>query len=145
MADLSLTFQRVLPAPREEVFAAFTDAQQVAQWWGPVGFTVPSIDFDPRPGAAYRIDMQPPDADAFYLRGEFREVEAPERLAFTFAWEPRDPDDVENLVELAFADAGGSTEVAFRQGPFKTEARRELHRNGWGDTFDRLEQMLAKP
>jgi uncharacterized protein YndB with AHSA1/START domain len=59
-------------------------------------------------------------------------------------WEPPDPDDVETLVELSFRDLGGSTEVALTQGPFETEARRELHRNGWTDTFDRLEEFLSK-
>jgi uncharacterized protein YndB with AHSA1/START domain len=86
--------------------------------------------------------MQPPEGDAFHLTGEVRLVDPPSRLAFTFAWEPPDPDDVETLVELAFTDLDGSTEVALTQGPFKTEPRRDLHRDGWTDTFDRLEEFL---
>jgi uncharacterized protein YndB with AHSA1/START domain len=125
------------------VFDAFADPAKLAQWWGPAGFTVPGVDFDPRPGGSYRIEMQPPEGDAFHLAGEFREVDPPARLAFTFVWEPPDPDDVETLVELSLRELGGSTEVAFTQGAFKTEPRRELHRDGWADTFDRLEQFLA--
>ena len=56
---------------------------------------------------------------------------------------PPDPDDVETLVTLAFRDRDGSTAVALEQGAFKTEARRELHRDGWGESFDRLERLLA--
>jgi uncharacterized protein YndB with AHSA1/START domain len=126
------------------VFEAFSAPDQLAQWWGPKGFTVPSLEFDPRPGATYRIEMQPPEGDPFFLAGEFREVHPPARLAFTFAWEDPDPDDVENLVELSFDDLGGSTKVALAQAPFKTEARRELHRNGWTDSFDKLEAALAR-
>ena len=85
--------------------------------------------------------MRPPEGDAFYLAGEFREVEPPDRLAFTFAWEQPDPDDVENLVELSFRDLGGTTEVSLSQGPFKTQARRELHCRGWTDSFDKLERL----
>jgi uncharacterized protein YndB with AHSA1/START domain len=137
-----LELRRVLPAPPPIVFEAFADPTKLAQWWGPTGFRVPRLEYDPRVGAGYRIEMQPPEGDAFYLTGEFREVERPIRLAYTFVWEPPDPDDVETLVELSFRDIGGSTEAAFTQGPFKTEARRELHRDGWTDTFDRLERFL---
>jgi uncharacterized protein YndB with AHSA1/START domain len=125
-------------------FAAFSTPDQLAQWWGPAGFTTPSLRFDPRVGVGYRIEMQPPDGDPFHLAGEFREVDPPARLAFTFAWEDPDPDDVENLVQLSFRDLGESTEIVFRQSPFKTEARRELHRNGWTDGFDKLEQFLSQ-
>ena len=87
--------------------------------------------------------MQPPEGDPFYLAGEFRDVDVPARLAFTFAWEDPDPDDVETLVALSFRDLGGSTEVAFTQGPFKTEARRTLHRDGWADSSDKLERLIS--
>jgi uncharacterized protein YndB with AHSA1/START domain len=135
--------QRVLSAPPAVVFDAFADPDKLARWWGPAGFTVPSVDFDPRPGGAYSIGMQPPEGEAFHLVGEFREVDPPARLAFTFVWEPPDPDDVETLVELSFRDLGDSTEAVLAQGVFKTEPRRELHRDGWSDTFDRLEQFLT--
>jgi uncharacterized protein YndB with AHSA1/START domain len=59
-------------------------------------------------------------------------------------WEDPDPDDVETLVELSFRDLGESTEVAAAQGAFKTEPRRELHRNGWTDSFDKLERPLSQ-
>ena len=140
---LTLYIRRVLSARAPVVFNAFADPSKLAQWWGPAGFSVPSVDFDPRAGGSYRIEMQPPEGDAFHLVGEFREVDPPARLAFTFVWEPPDPDDVETLVELSFQDLGGSTEVAFTQGAFKTEPRRELHRDGWSDTLDRLQEFLA--
>jgi uncharacterized protein YndB with AHSA1/START domain len=140
---LSLEMRRVLPAAPRLVFAAFTDSNQLARWWGPQGFTMPSVHFDPHVGETYRIEMQPPEGDAFYLTGEFREVDPPARLAFTFVYEDPDPDDVETVVELSFRSFGSETEIAFTQGPFKTEARRQLHQNGWGDSFDRLEQLLS--
>ena len=140
---LTLEMKRVLPAAPSVVFAAFSDPNELAKWWGPAGFSTPSLEFEPRVGESYRIKMQPPEGDPFSLTGEFREVDPPARLAYTFIWEDPDPDDVETLVDLLFRDLGGSTEVAFTQGPFKTEARLALHRDGWTDSLDKLERLLA--
>ena len=141
---LTLEFKRVLPAAPPEVFRLFADPDELARWWGPAGFSVPSLDFNPAVGSSYRIEMQPPEGDAFYLTGEFREVDPPTRLSFTFVWEPPDPDDVETLVELSFREADDATEVDFRQGTFKTEERRELHRSGWGDSFEKVEAIVGE-
>ena len=140
---LTLDMNRALPAAPSLVFEFFTDPDQLASWWGPEGFSIPSLEFDPRAGAPYRIEMQPPEGDAFYLTGEFRVVDPPTRLAYTFRWEDPDPDDVETDVDLSFRDLGESTEVVFTQGVFKTEARRALHRDGWTDSFDKLEALLS--
>jgi uncharacterized protein YndB with AHSA1/START domain len=143
--QLNLEIERVLRAPPAVVFAAFTDPDELVGWWGPEGFTVPRLEFNPRIGTTYRIEMQPPEGDRFYLTGEFREVDPPARLAYTFVWEDPDPDDVETLVVLSFRDLGGATEVALTQGAFKTEARRALHRDGWTDSFDKLERLISAP
>ncbi len=138
-----LELERVLPAPAPDIFAAFSDPNELEQWWGPEGFTIPSLEFQPRVGESYRIEMQPPEGDPFYLTGEFREVDPPDRLAYTFAWEDPDPDDVETVVVLSFRELGESAEVGLTQGPFKTEARRALHRDGWTDSFDKLERLIS--
>lgn len=131
--------------PPEAVFAAFSEADELAQWWGPRGFTIPSVNFRPRVGATYRIEMRPPEGEPFRLVGEFRAVDPPTRLAYTFLWEPPDPDDTETLVDLSFRGVDGATELAFTQGEFKTEERRALHRDGWTETLDKLEEHLHSP
>ena len=141
--ELMLEIERVLPAPRPVVFAAFSDPGVLVKWWGPKGFNTPSLEFQARMGASYRIEMQPPEGDPFYLTGEFRAVDPPARLAYTFVWEDPDPDDVQTLVNHSFRELGEATEVALTQGPFKTEARRALHRDGWTDSFDKLERLIA--
>ena len=141
--ELRLEMKRVLAAVPSVAFRAFTDPGELPKWWGPGGFTTPSLEFQPRVGERYRIEMQPPEGDPFYLTGEFHEVDPPARLAYTFVWEDPDPDDVETFVALSFRDLGESTEVAFTQGPFKTEARRALHRDGWTDGFDKLERLIS--
>ena len=142
--ELSLETNRVLPAPVSVVFAAFTEPDVLRRFWGPDGFTIPNVDFDPRVGESYRIEMQPLEGDAFFVAGTFRKVEPPVLLAFTFAWEDPDPDDVENLVVLTFHDLGEATKLTQRQRPFKTEARLALHRDGWSESFDKLERLLGE-
>ena len=140
---LTLEMNRVLPAALTDVFAAFSEPNELVKWWGPEGFSTSSLEFQPRVGESYRIEMQPLEGDPFYLTGEFREVDPPARLAYTFVYEDPDPDDVETVVDLSFRDLGESTEVALTQGPFKTEARRALHRSGWTDSFDKLVERLT--
>jgi uncharacterized protein YndB with AHSA1/START domain len=139
---LVLHMERELPARREEVYRALVDPQELARWWGPEGYMVRNIEFEPRVGGDYWIEMQPPEGDPFHLRGEFREVDPPSGLAFTFNWDPPDPDDRETLAELSLEDRGDQTAVSFTQGEFTTEARRALHDGGWSDSFDKLERLL---
>lgn len=141
--ELTLEMRRVLPAAPSVVFAALTEPSELARWFGPQGFTIPGLEFVPRVGETYRIKTQPPEGDPFYLTGELREVDPPVRLAYTFVWEDADPNDVETLVRLSLRDLGGSTEIDFTQGTFKTEARRALHRDGWTDSFDKLEELIS--
>jgi uncharacterized protein YndB with AHSA1/START domain len=140
---LFLRMTRTLPAPRSAVWEAMTDPDQLAKWWGPKDFSSPSIDFDPRVGGRYRIAMQPPDGEPFFLHGEFREVEPPTRLTYSFVWEPPDPDDRETVVTVVLQDRDGRAEVSLDQGEFATEERRALHEGGWSDSFDKLAALLS--
>jgi uncharacterized protein YndB with AHSA1/START domain len=140
---LWLRMTRVLPARRAVVWGAMTDPEELANWWGPKGFTAPSVDFEPRVGESYRIAMQPPEGELFHLGGEFREVDSPSHLAYTFRWDPPDLDDRETLVTLSLRDLGDQTEVELTQGEFATAARLELHDGGWTDSFEKLEELLS--
>ena len=73
----ALEIERIIAAPPGRVFAAFTDPDQLAKWWGPQGFVIPSLDFPARAGKGYRIEMQPPEGDSFYLAGELLESRSP--------------------------------------------------------------------
>ncbi|MGW4898111.1 SRPBCC family protein [Kitasatospora sp. NPDC004240] len=141
---LRLQVQRFLHAPRPVVFRTLTEPQELAKWWGPDGFVIPSAERDLRPGGGYRIAMQPPEGDLFYLAGEFLEVDPPERLSYTFRWEDPDPEDRETVVTLSLGDAGAvSTWLVVTQGDFATERRRALHHEGWTQSLDKLEALLS--
>ena len=140
---LWLRMTRVLPADRPDVWRAMTEADELATWWGPRGFSTPCVEFDPRVGETYRMAMQPPEGELFHLHGEFREVDPPSRLSYTFVWEPPNPDDRETLVTLSLADHGEATEVKLTQGEFATHERLDLHDGGWTESFEKLEERLG--
>src|SRR5260370_33691510 len=83
--ERTVVITRVLDAPRELVFRAWTDAKHLARWWGPKGFTNPVCEVDARPGGALRIVMRAPDGAEHPMTGVFREIMAPARLVFTSA------------------------------------------------------------
>ena len=139
--QLTLHLERHLPAPPPLVFKMHTEPDLLAQWWGPHGFSTPSIELDLRPGGAYRIEMQPPDGDHFTLTGEFREIDPPTRLTYTFRWDPPDADDQETVVTVSLRDLGDSTALTIEQSPFATQERRALHQQGWTESLDRLDQL----
>ena len=141
-AEPGVHLERLVSASPDRVFGACVDAETIATWWGPSGFTSTVEVLDTRVGGGYRIAMQPPEGDAFHLRGEFRAVEPPHRLEYTFVWEPPDPDDRETVVSLSFRAVPEGTLIGLDQGPFATEGRFELHRAGWTDTLERLASFL---
>lgn len=137
-----LVQERVFDAPLLRVFEVLTEPQELARWWGPHGFTTPEIHLDLRVGGSYRFTMQPPDGAAFHLSGDFLEVRPPDSISFTFRWDEPDPDDRETVVVLSLESVGGATSVALSQGEFATEGRLELHRQGWTDSFEKLDVVL---
>jgi uncharacterized protein YndB with AHSA1/START domain len=146
MADgdqLTLRLQRLLPGTRERVFGACTKPAELAEWWGPQGFTTRRIELDLRVGGRYRIAMQPPDGEPFHLSGEFRAIDPPTLLEYTFVWEPPDPDDRETIVTVSIRGLGESTELGLIQSGFATEGRRALHEAGWTESLDRLQVWLS--
>ena len=141
---LRLRLERVLAASPRRVYALNTDPELLALWWGPNGFSVPRVEADLRVGGRYRITMQPPEGDPFFLSGEYRTVEPETRLAYTFRWEPPDPHDQETVVVLSLAPVeDGSTALTIDQGDFATEDRRALHVQGWSESIDHLAELVA--
>src|SRR6516164_916237 len=74
---------REFDAPRELVWKACTDAQHLAQWWGPRGFSTPVCEWDARPGNKIYVVMRAPNGTDYAMGGQFHEVEPPEKLVTT--------------------------------------------------------------
>src|SRR5262249_38389883 len=109
----TFTVTRVLDAPRELVFQAWTDPAHFTHWWGPRGFTTPlsTISLDVRPGGIWRATMiNGEDGTEYPFHGIYREVVPPEKLSFSLI-DPDDPD-------LEGREAGG-TEAELAGGPLR--------------------------
>ena len=113
---------RVFDAPRELVFAVWTDPKHLAHWWGPDGFTTTTSAFDLRPGGVWRFVMHGPDGQDYQNRVTFDEIVRPERLVYHHGG----GDDVEPVqfrTTVTFEDLGGRTRVTLR-GVFPSLAER---------------------
>jgi uncharacterized protein YndB with AHSA1/START domain len=143
-SGFTLELRTTLEAPPAKVFELLSDPNQIRRWFGPHGYTATAVDVDLRLGGAYRISMRPPQGEEFHIRGAYREIAPAGRIAFTFEYEEPGPEDVETLVTLTLRKAtAGTTELALEQTGFATEDRRELHRDGWRDSFERLVALLS--
>ncbi|MGH3879140.1 MAG: SRPBCC family protein [Actinophytocola sp.] len=142
--ELELT--RVFDAPRELVFACWTDPAHLAQWWGPAGYTPTGVEADAVEGGAWRFGMRDPEEGGeHWASGVYLEVVPPERLVFSFRWDPREnqPDE-DTLVTITFADRDGKTEMTFHQSGFATVESRDGHTDGWRSAFDDLAAHVHK-
>lgn len=139
-----LVMTRILDAPRTLVFAAFTERKHLERWQGaPEGMTVTVEESNIRPGGRYRICMHAPDGAEHWLEGVYREVVPPERLVFTHSWlDAQKRPTIETLVTITFAEHGGKTELTLRQTGLASAASRTGHEQGWGSTFNRLQDYL---
>lgn len=110
-----ITITRIFDAPRDLVFKAWTEAEHLAKWWGPEGFTVPSIESDPRPGGVLAIVMRGPDGTDYPQTGTFEEVVPPERLVFEgLALGPDGEPVLKAHTTVTFTDRDGKTEVTLQ-------------------------------
>lgn len=142
-----LLITRVFDAPRDTVFEAWTSAEHARRWWYPRldgrPFACTSYEMDFRVGGRYRYCMRSPEGDDYWARGEYRTIERPKRLAFTFQWE-REGSPL-TLITVTFDEAGaGKTRLTFRQQGFADTAARDGHAEGWREVLDHLADELAR-
>ena len=149
-SDRELVLTRLIDAPREKLFRAWTDPALLKQWFAPLPWTTASAELDVRPGGASLIVMRDPEGNEFPNRGVFLEVVKNERLVFTDAyvkaWEPSEKSFMTGI--LTFEDMGGKTRYTARVRHW-TVADREAHEKmgfhqGWGQCTDQLAALVAK-
>jgi len=150
IADRELVLTRVIDAPPEKLFRAWTEPALLKQWFAPLPWTTPHAELDVRPGGASLVVMRGPDGNEFPHRGVYLEVVASERLVFTDAyskaWEPSSKPFMTAI--LTFENQGGRTRYTARVRHW-TVADRETHEKmgfheGWGRCTDQLAALVAK-
>lgn len=147
--ERELVLSRLIDAPREKVFKAWTDPALLTQWFAPSPWTTPFAQLDVRPGGASLVVMRSPDGNEFPNRGVYLDVVENERIvftdAYTTAWEPSEKPFMTAI--LTFEEENGKTRYTARVQHW-TKADREAHEEmgfhqGWGQCTDQLAALVA--
>ncbi len=149
-SDRELVLTRLIDAPREKLFRAWTEPELLKQWFAPLPWTTPHAEMDLRPGGSSLIVMRGPDGKEFPNPGVVLEVVKNEKLvftdAYTKAWEPSAKPFMTAII--TFADEGGKTRYTARVLHWTAEDRRAHEEmgfhQGWGQCADQLAALAAK-
>lgn len=138
---MRLQVRRVIRAARERVFDAWVDEDVIRGWWPPEGFDAGPIAADVRVGGSYELGLAPKDGSAgFSAVGQYRVVDRPERLEFTWRWSNAPLDTV---VTVEFNEVDEGTEVVLTHVGFPSTEARDDHEDGWTGGLDRMAEQLA--
>ena len=141
-----IVITRIFDAPRDLVFAAFTDPDLIPDWWGPARLRTVVDRMEVRPGGSWRFLNQDPDGAEFGFHGVYHDVSAPERVVQTFEFEGV-PGHVA-LETATFEDLGGRTRYTAQSVFQSVEDRDAMVRSGMEsgarETLDRLAEIVAK-
>ncbi len=141
----TVRLQRTLPATPEEVFDAWTSPEVLARWWGPSPtWSSPGCEVDLRVGGRYRLRVTDDDGRVYAVGGEYREVDRPHRLVYTWCWEGAngpDPGHV-SVVTVEFLGDPDGTTVVLEHRQLASEDSRSAHAAGWIGALDNLAKKI---
>jgi len=159
---LELIITRIFNAPCELVFKTWSDCEFVKKWWGPKGFTAPFCKNDFRVGGKYLYAMKAPEGTeiwsgkTIWSTGVYREIVPLKRIVATDSFADEKGNVVpakhygmnadfplELLLRVTFEDLDGKTQLTLRHVGFPSEADKEGARQGWNESLDKLEEILA--
>jgi len=147
--EKTVALTRVFEAPRNRVFECWTRAEHLQHWFGPKGFTIHSCETDARPGGVFKLCLRAPDGKDYWVRGEYREVNAPSRLIIhCTADDAKGVGRLQETIEVTFTESRGRTTVAVNataRGPSEEAAAMIKGMDkGWAQTVERLGAHLRK-
>ncbi len=152
---------RSFAAPRDLVWRAWTEADLLAQWFGPKGVATTVKTLDLRPGGMLHSSMTNPDGSIMWARFDYREVDPPHRLSWVHGFSDEDanrcpspfggPFPMEMLTTVVFEDRGDTTRITLTWQPLNATAEEcaafvasmGSFDMGWGGSFDQLDEFLA--
>jgi uncharacterized protein YndB with AHSA1/START domain len=141
---LSLEIKRFIEAPRDRVYAAWTDPVQMKQWFGPENVQTQRLIADARVGGEFRWDIINAEGEEMTARGEYRELQPGRKIVFTWQWD--DDEDWENhisIVTVELSDRDGGTELRLTHEQLPNEESRDGHTGGWNSALNKLEKLFS--
>jgi len=140
--DKILRLERIFAATPQQLFDAWTKADQLVRWWGPEGCTTPHCDLDIRQGGAWITTMRHNDGSENTVSGVYRLIDPPRRLVFTWAWHNDGARGHESEVALDFEPVDGGTRMVLVQKTFQSDEQCDKHRMGWTSSFNDLARHI---
>ena len=149
-SQTSLQIKRTYRATREQVFRAWTNPDALRKWFYPSDdFKTPVAEVDLQVGGAYRIQMVAPNGEKHTVGGVYKEITSPEKLVFTWAWEPgsgcgssESEATSVTLVTVELHEKGSETEVVLTHERLPNVESRDKHNEGWDGCLSRLERGI---
>jgi uncharacterized protein YndB with AHSA1/START domain len=141
----ALEIKRFIKAPRDRVYAAWTDPAQMKQWFGPENCQTHDLIADPRVGGEFRWDLTNSEGEKMTVRGEYRELQPGKKIVFTWQW---DDDEVwknhTSVVTVELCDRDGGTELRLTHEQLPNQESRDGHTRGWNSALNKLEKLFSK-
>lgn len=139
----SLTIKRRINAAPAKVYAAWTEPEKIAQWFGPARVKDGSVqaETDLRVGGRYRIRFQSEGGENFQVDGVYRDIVPDERLVMSWAW--HSTPERESQLTISLKPDGAGTMLTLHHERFFDEAARDNHARGWNELLGKLEQFAA--
>ena len=142
---VSLEITRLIKAPRDRVYAAWTDPAQLRKWFGPESVQTLDLAADVRVGGKYHWDLTTADGEKMTVRGEYRELQPGKKIVFTWQWDDDDAwENRDSTVTVELFDREGGTEVRLKHEQLPSEASRDRHTEGWNSVLGRLAEFCGK-
>lgn len=142
-AATALEVRRIINAPPDAVFRAWTDPEKLRRWSCPEDATVADVSVDLRVGGQYRIRMKGGTGKTHTAFGVYREIERPHRLVYTWDWEEDESRMGETVVTVTFNEQGPKTEVVLTHEMFPAPEVRDGHAQGWESLLNQLERIFV--
>lgn len=139
--EAELTLTKVIKAPRDIVFNAWTEPKHLKNWWGPGKVHCPEAHIDLKVGGKYRIANKMEDGSVLWISGQFEEINPPEKLVYD--WYVGEEDNAPSLVTVLFREHVDGTELVIWHACIGDVATRDMHGKGWLGCLEKLEAMFV--
>jgi uncharacterized protein YndB with AHSA1/START domain len=141
--DTTLCLERTINATPEQVFAAWTDPEQLAEWSCPEGTSLAKVEVDLKVGGAFLLDMRGAEGEEHTAFGTYREIDPPTRLVYTWDWKQDDHKIGDSVITVELVECEGGTLVTMTHELLPSIEMRDAHEHGWTSCLDKLQRSFA--
>lgn len=139
----SLEIKRLIKAPRDRVYAAWTDPEQLKQWFGPENVRTRNLVAETRVGGKFRWDLTSPEGEEMTVEGKYCELQPGRKIVFTWRWQDDEAwENNDSIVTIELSDAAGGTELRLLHEQLPSEQSRDNHNEGWNSLLNKLENFF---